>query len=193
MSRIEELRVSGQILFLVVAGAAAQTLCAGGAGHALGWALSPPPSQGYLLRVGPPNLRFESGQVHEPIAPTQYSLAKSSPLKIAVATASAGKAVDTTNNFPIPTQAALVTSEVTKADSTPAPASFSALSLEPGGTDSSIVTPAMLADYLKPSASGKASPNNNDGSSRGVAPLNPGFTPPRPAAAHQSHAVYKNE
>lgn len=75
-----------------------------------------------------------------------------------------------------------------KADSTPAPATSPMLNFAQDGTDPSIVTSAMLADYLKPSSPGK---NNN--SPAVVVPVKLGFTPPTPAADNQSRAVYNNE
>jgi len=197
MSRIEKLRVSGQIVFLAIAGAACLTLCAGGPGHALNRTSLPPPpllrpspsSQSYLLCVGPPNLRFESSQVRvKKNAPMQNSQAKPS----AEATKLAGNAADATNNVPMPTNAAPMTAVVTKADSRPASASSFPFSLESDRADPAIVTPAMLAEFLKSSTPGKDSRIKNVGSPGAAVPPNLGFKPPMPAADN-SRGVNKSQ
>ena len=172
------------MIILFVAVAAGVMPCAGGQGHALRPTRPPPspPPQAYLLRVGPPNLRFESSHARAVATPTRYALTESSPSELAVATAPP---------IAIPTNVVPITTVVTKADSTPTPtpATTPTLNLTPSGADPSIVTSAMLADYLTPTAPGK----NNSSRPAVVVPVNLGFTPPTPAADNPSHAVYKSE
>jgi hypothetical protein len=187
MSRLETLRLSGQMLFLAITGAAAVASCAGGQGSvALRQPPVPPPTQAYLLVVGPPDLRFAATSAHENIAPTRFFPAETNLTKVEILPAAA----DLADNFPIPTNAAPLTTVVMKADSTPPPASLPSVNFSPVGTDPSIVTPQMLVDYLKPTSPGK---NNNSPSV--VVPVNLGFTPPTaaPAPDNSSRAVYKNE
>lgn len=177
MSRLEQLRVSGQMIFLAVAGAAVVAPCADVF------------RAGYLSGVGPLNLRFASASSHEKLTPTQFSLANTNLAKIEIPPA--GNAAGPVKTFPAPTNAAPAASVVMKADSTPSPFSLSALNLAPGRTDPSIVTPEMLADYLKPSPAGNHV--NSDNNPANAVPVNPGFTPPSPVPGNTSRAVYKNE
>jgi hypothetical protein len=192
MSRLEKLRLSGQMLFLAITGAAAVIPCAGGQGRFMfRQPPPPPPAQAYLLVVGPPDLRFATGSAHENIVPTRFSPAETNLVKIE--TPSGGNAMEPENNFPIPTNAAPA-AVVMKADSTPPPLSLPPENFAPGATDPSIVTPEMLVGFLKPASSGKIN-NSRNNSPAVVMPMNLGFTPPTavPAPDNSSRAVYKNE
>jgi hypothetical protein len=193
MSRLEKLRVSGQMIFLAIIGAAAVVPCAGGQGHfMLRQPPAPPPSQAYLLVVGPPELRFSSVSAHENIVPTRFFPAETNLAKIEIPLAA--NAVAPENNFPILTNAAPPVAVVMQADSTPPPTSLPPINFAPGGTDPSIVTPDMLVGFLKPASSGKINSSRNN-SPAVVLPMNLGFTPPAaaPAPDNSSRAVYKNE
>jgi hypothetical protein len=179
MSRLEQLRVTGQMILLAIAGAAMVAPC------------TEIVSGGYLAVVGPPNLRFASASAHENFTPTRFFPIETNAAKTELS--SAANLAAATNNFPIPTNAAPITSVVMQADSTPPPASSPALTFAPSSTDPSIVTPAMLVDYLKPSATGKSVRGNNDSNPALVVPVNPGFTPPTAVPQNTSRAVYQNE
>ena len=180
MSRLETLRVSGPMIFLAVAG---PVLAAPGAVNGDGG--------GYLAIVGPPALRFASSGRHGNIVPTQYCLAESSPVKIAMPSPSAEKTSNPAMNLPSPANATPVASAAAKADAAPSSASLPAPIFMSSGVDPSIVTPAMLVDYLKPSTFRKNTSGNNDQSP--AVPVNLGFTPPTAPAQNVSRAVYKNE
>jgi hypothetical protein len=182
------------MVLLTIAGAASVTQCVGGQGHALVLRQSPPPlppappvPQAYLLRVGPPGLRFEtSGPSENAAAPTHYSLAEPKPANIKIP--SSETAADAAKISSAPTNAAptaLVT--VKTGPVLPAPSS-NAENFAPSVADLTIVTPEMLAEYLKPAVPGKD--NSNPAV---VVPAKLGFTPPTPVADNQSRAVYKNE
>lgn len=178
MSRLEKLRVLGQIVCLVVAGAAFVAACG---------------DYGYLAIVGPPSLRFASSGAHEKFAPTLFSLIDTNLAKDA--NLSFKTSDGETNSFPIPTNAVPVTSVVMRADSTPSPPSVPALNFAPGGTaDQSIVTSAMLMDFLKPTEGGGNRRDKNSDSAV-ILPMNPAFLPPTvaPTAENTSRAVYKSE
>ena len=175
------------------------TLCAGGPGHALRPTPlqsslplpSPLPpssrSQAYLPRVGPPNLRFAWSKPPLKAASLQDSLARlnaEAAVKSAVA--------DTSNNLPIPTNAAPVADIVLRADSTPSSAKLLGTGLDTSGADPVIVTPAMLAEFLKASASHSGG-RNSGGRSRGDALPNLDFKPPLPPADNQNHVDNKSE
>lgn len=193
MNRLEKLRVFGQLLFLAIAGASAVLPCAGGQGHfALRQPPAPPPSQAYLLVVGPPDLRFASGNAHDNIAPTRFYPAETNLAKIEIPLG--GSAVQPEKNIPMPTNAAPPVAVVMQADSTPPPTSLPPINFAPGGTDPSIVTPDMLVGFLQPSSPGKIN-NSRNNSPAVVMPMNLGFTPPAavPAPGNSSRAVYKSE
>jgi len=175
MSRLEQLRVSGQIIFLVAAGAAVGAPCA---------------DNGYLTVVGPPNLRFASGHARDKFTPTQFYPADTNLAKIEIPPAA--NAADPVKSFAIPTNTAPVAAVVMKADSTPPPTSSPPINFSPSGADPTIVTSEMLTDYLKPSPSGRGGRDNNNGSAV-VVPVNLGFTPPTAAPANTSKAVYTSE
>ena len=175
------------MIFLAVTGAASVTLCAGSQGHALCGSQSPP--QGYLLRVGPPNLRFESaGPPGNMAAPTRFPLTESKPATMEIPPL--GNAADAVKMPSAPTNAVSIAPVVVPAESISPSPNLNAANFAPSQTDPTIVTPGMLADYLKPSSPGK---NNNSPSV--VVPVNLGFTPPTaaPAPENSSRAVYKNE
>ena len=162
------------MILLVVAGAAVGAPCA---------------DNGYLTVVGPPNLRFASGHAHEKFTATIFFPDGTNQ---AVMTAlPAGNAAGPANNIAMPTNAAPVAAVVMKADSTPAPSSSPTLNFASSGADPTIVTSEMLADYLKPSSSGRGSRDNNNPAV--VVPVNLGFTPPTAAPANTSKAVYTSE
>jgi hypothetical protein len=193
MSRLEKLRLSGQVIFLVIAGAAAVVPCAGGQGHFMfRRSPPPPPAQGYLTVVGPPDLRFASGNAHENIVPTRFTPAGTNLAETEIPLP--GSAVGLEKNILLPTNAAPAAAVVRQADSTPPPASLPPVNFAPGGTDPSIVTPDMLVGFLKPSSSGKINSSRNNNPAV-VLPMNLGFTPPTamPAPDNSSHAVYKTE
>jgi hypothetical protein len=176
------------MIFSVVAVAASVTLCAGGEGHAM--RQSPPPplplSQAYLLRVDPPSLRYESaGPRKNEVAPTRYSLAESKPAKIEMPPP--GNVAGAVTNSSAPADAAPAAPVVVKADSVSPPPSLKAANSAPSVTEQTVVTPEMLADYLKPS------PGGNDGTPAAGAPAKLQFTLPTLMADHSSRAVYKRE
>ena len=176
------MRVAGPMIFLVVAG---PVLAAPDAVNGN--------RSGYLTIIGPPVLRFASSGRHGNIVPTQYNLAESSPVKIAMPSPSAGKTPDPAINLPIPANATPVAVASAKPDAAPSSASLPVPNFMSSGLDPSIVTPAMLVDYLKPSAFGKNTSGNSDHSPTVVVPVNLGFTPPTAPAQNVSRAVYKNE
>jgi hypothetical protein len=186
MSRLKSLQVSGYVIISAVAVAASVTLCAGGEGQAMRWSPSLP--QAYLLRVGPPNLRYESaGPRENVIAPTRYAWAESQPAKIEMpppgtaADAVAISATPTNNN------ATAAVPMVVKTGSVSPPPSLQAANSAPSVTDQTVVTPEMLADYLKPL------PGGNDGTPAAGASAKLQFTLPTLMAEHSSRAVYKRE
>ncbi len=186
------MRVSGRMVFLTVAGAASVTLCAGGQGHVLRRSPpplppSPPSPQAYLLRAGPPELRFETADPSEnAAAPTRYFPAGPKPATVEIPLP--GKSADAVKNSSAPAGAAPAALAAVKAGSVLTAPGLNAENFAPGATDPAIVTPEMLAEYLKPSPPGK-----DNSSPAAVAPVKLGFTPPTPAADNQSRAVYKNE
>lgn len=186
------MRVTGRMVFLTIAGAASVTLCAGGQGHALALRQSPPPPpppvpQAYLQRVGPPGLRFETrGLSENSAAPTHYSLAEPKPATIKIPASETAAAVVKISSAP--TNTAPTAPAVVKNNAIPPSPSLNPEIFGPNMTDLTIVTPEMLAEYLKPSSPGK-----DNSSPAAVVPAKLGFTPPTPADDQQSRAVYKNE
>jgi hypothetical protein len=190
MSRLKRLQVSGHLIFSAVAVAASVTLCAGGEGHAMRRSplpsSSPLRSQAYLLRVGPPNLRYESaGPRENKIAPTRYALAESQPAKIEMPPP--GNAVDAVAISSVPANAVPATPMVVKTGSVSPTSGLNAVNSAPGVTDQTVVTPEMLADYLKPL------PGGNDGTPAVGAAAKLPFTLPTLMPDHSSRAVYKSE
>ena len=181
------MQVSGHLIFSTVAVAASVTLCAGGDGHAPRRSPLPPPqSQAYLLRVGPPNLRYESAGPRENAgAPTRYALAESQPAKIEMLPP--GNAADAVAISSAPAKAAPAAPVVVKTGSVSPPPSLNPVNSAPGVTDPAVVTPEMLADYLKPL------PGGNDGTPAAGAVAKLPFTLPTLMADHSSRAVYKRE
>lgn len=188
MSRLKSLQVSGYVIVSAVAVAASVTLCAGGEGQAMRW--SPPLPQAYLLRVGPPSLRYESaGPRENVIAPTRYAWAESQPAKIEMPPP--GTAADAVTTSSTPTNnnnnATAAVPMVVKAGSVSPSPSLHAANFAPSVTDQTVVTPEMLADYLKPL------PGGNDGTPVVGASAKLQFTLPTLMADHSSRAVYKSE
>ena len=182
--------MSGYVIFSVVAVAASVSLCFGGEGHALRQSPSapPPPSQAYLLRVGPPSLRYESAgsRNNNELAPTRYALAESQPAKIEIPPP--GSVADAVTISTTPTNNnAVAAAEMVKAGSVSPPPSLNAANSAPVVTDLTVVTPEMLADYLKPL------PDGNGGTPATGASAKLQFTLPTLMSDHSSRAVYKSE
>lgn len=186
MSRLKSLQVSGYVIISAVAVAASVSLCAGGEGQAMRW--SPPLPQAYLLRVGPPSLRYESaGPRENVIAPTRYAWAESLPAKIEMPPPGTAADAVTTSSTPTNNNATAAVPMVVKAGSVSPPPSLHAANSAPSVTDQTVVTPEMLADYLKPL------PGGNDGTPAAGASAKLQFTLPTLMAEHSSRAVYKRE
>jgi len=189
MGRLKRLQVSGRMILPVVAMAASVSLCAGGEGHALRRSppARPPLPQAYLFRVGPPSLRYESaGPCKNEVAPTRYAWADSKPVKNEMPPP--GSAADAVAISSSPTNNHAVAGvEVVKAGFVSPPPSLSAATFAPSVMDQSVVTPEMLADYLKPLSDG------NDGTPAAGASAKLQFTLPTLMADHASRAVYKSE
>jgi hypothetical protein len=188
MSRLKSLQVSGYVIISAVAVAASVTLCAGGEGQAMRWSPSLP--QAYLLRVGPPSLRYESaGPRENVIAPTRYAWAESQPAKIEMPPPGTAADAVTTSATPANNNnnaTAAVPMVVKTGSVSPSPSLHAANSM-PSVTDQTVVTPEMLADYLKPL------PGGNDGTPAAGASAKLQFTLPTLMAEHSSRAVYKRE
>jgi hypothetical protein len=130
----------------------------------------------YLPCVGPPLLRFEPAPLHNAAAASPFVM-PAVVKRSRVAVPAVEPLSNTTNTTNAPATAAVSPEAADNSGRVSSPI----ISL-PSATDAAVVTPQMLADFLKPTAGGAI-----------FVPVKVGFTPPAPPAGESSRAVYKSQ